>query len=556
MTVSGDAVSSKIDEYAKTHLGQLRSQESVSQKDMTKYDIAAQMLANGVLTEAEFETWAFETKEGKDSYNAKWDTPSVFGNGFAFGTYDTYNNGSYLDDIALSLEQENPQSSRPLSSAQVPQQQSQQTRTYAADKLLQQAGNAKDKLTDYYNSIGTISFDAVQQGLESIGNYTWDFLTGRNDFTTVYENADAIINNEIPGILRLKNTTNSPEEFNKKFKELYGIDYNEQAFQNLQQADTNLQTATAYQNLSDNIQTTLSNIDNADPANVRKAAMFHILPHVGNNKELAQQYITQLNGIAQNDDTKFVQELKTFLSNAKTEYDNQLKSLNKDTLEQEYKEAYKEAMGNYNSEEVINQYISNMKTQATVLEIGTTIAASYFAMGSTAMRTLGTKVMQTTSNLGTKTGAIVGNITIKGAGTATTAAFNPAVTLVSDATSKKGITAQTGQEAWEELKNGMMYGSFGAFVSGPIGDGVAKILSKNPQIFKSIIPKIIGTGTETTADVIFDRLTSDMTVKESLSQNGLMNYGMMFAGSAINKGAKLNNIKVKASSYELAFLKL
>ena len=545
MTVSGDAVSSKIDEYAKTHLGQLRSQESVSQKDMTKYDIAAQMLANGVLTEAEFETWAFETKEGKDSYNSKWDTPSVFGNGFAFGTYDTYNNGSYLDDIALSLEQENPQSSRPLSPAQVTQQHSQQTRTYAADKLLQQAGNAKDNLTDYYNSIGTISFDAVQQGLESIGNYTWDFLTGRNDFTTVYENADAIINNEIPGILRLKNTTKSPEEFNKKFKELYGIDYNEQAFQNLQKADANLQTATAYQNLSDNIQTTLSNIDNADPANVRKAAMFHILPHVGNNKELAQQYITQLNGIAQNDDTKFVQELKTFLKEAKTEYDNQLKSLNKDTLEQEYKEAYKEAMGNYNSEEVINQYISNMKTQATVLEIGTTIAASYFAMGSTAMRTLGTKVMQTTSNLGTKTGAIVGNITIKGAGTAATAAFNPAVTLVSDATSKKGITAQTGQEAWEELKNGMMYGAFGAYVSGPLGDSVSKILSKNPQIFKSIIPKIIGTGTETTADVIFDRLTSDMTVKESLSQNGIMNYGMMFAGSAINKGAKLNNIKVE-----------
>ena len=559
MSGTNDSISKKIDDYAMAHLDQLRSNEYISKKDMSKYDVAAQMLANGILSRDEFEEWAFGTKEGQDSYNSRFNSTSIFGNGFSFGKYDTYDNGTYLDDITLTLEQNNHQTQQQpspisaskteqkqnLSQEQLLEQQSQQTRAFAADKLFQQAGNAGDNLTNYYNGIGKVSFDAVQQGLQSIGNYTWDKITGRNDFVTVWENGEAI-SNEIGGIIRLKNTTNNPEEFNKNFKELYGIDYNEQAFQNLQKADTNLQTLNAYQNLSDNISNTLSNIDNAAPVNVRKAAMLHILPHVGNNRELAQQYVSQLNSIAQNDDKKFVQELKSFLTDAKNEYDSQIHSLDKNTLEQEYKSAYKQAMGNYNSEEIINEYISNMKTQAAVIEIGTTIAASYFAMGSTAMQNLGSKAMQLASaKFGTKAGAMVSNAAVKGIATTATAAFNPAVTIVSDATSKKGITEQTGQEAWEELKNGMMYGAFGAYVSGPVGDSVAKILSKNPQIFKSIIPKIIGTGTETTADVIFDRLTSDMTIQESLSQNGLMNYGMMFAGSAIHKGAKLNNVNVE-----------
>ena len=241
--MSGTDISAKIDEYAKTHIDELRSQESVKRQDMTKYDIASQMLANGMLTQAEFDSWAYGTKEGQDSYNERFDSPSAFGSGFAFGSFDsfnTYDNGTYLDDIAITLEQEKqassvssffaapkPEQNQPLPPHLAAQQKSQQTRTYAADKLYQQAGNAQDNLTDYYNSIGYISFDAVQQGLESIGNYTWDLLTGRNDFVTVYENAEAL-NNEIGGLIRLKNTT-SPEEFNAKFKELYGIDYNEQA---------------------------------------------------------------------------------------------------------------------------------------------------------------------------------------------------------------------------------------------------------------------------------------------------------------------------------------
>ena len=40
----------------------------------------------------------------------------------------------------------------------------------------------------------------------------------------------------------------------------------------------------------------------------------------------------------------------------------------------------------------------------------------------------------------------------------------------------------------------------------------------------------MGTATETTADVLFDRMTSDLSFVESLKQNGVMNFGMMIAG--------------------------
>ena len=52
----------------------------------------------------------------------------------------------------------------------------------------------------------------------------------------------------------------------------------------------------------------------------------------------------------------------------------------------------------------------------------------------------------------------------------------------------------------------------------------------------------MGTAAETTADVIFDGITSDVAFKDSLKQNGGFNFGMMIGGGIIHKS--LNKLSV------------
>ncbi len=134
------------------------------------------------------------------------------------------------------------------------------------------------------------------------------------------------------------------------------------------------------------------------------------------------------------------------------------------------------------------------------------------------------------------------------------AALSAAETIVGGITSNEGLTLDKGKEAWEQLKSGLMYNYFAAYVSGPLGNAVQKVLSKNPNFFKSIISShkftlVAGTTTETTADVLFDRLTSDLSLRESLEQNGLMNFGMMIAGArmhgASQNASALANVKIE-----------
>jgi len=130
--------------------------------------------------------------------------------------------------------------------------------------------------------------------------------------------------------------------------------------------------------------------------------------------------------------------------------------------------------------------------------------------------------------------------------TFTMGAMPATLTTLNAATSEEGFTEQNIKEIKEKFKNGMLYGGFGAYASGPLGNAVSNILSKKPYLFSTAVSKSIGTATETTADVIFDRITSDVEFKDSLKQNGGFNLGMMIAGGMIHK--YLNKLNVSNSN--------
>ena len=126
--------------------------------------------------------------------------------------------------------------------------------------------------------------------------------------------------------------------------------------------------------------------------------------------------------------------------------------------------------------------------------------------------------------------------------TLTMGAMPATLTTLNAATSEEGFTEQNIKEIKEKFKNGMLYGGFWAYVSGPLGNAVSNILSKKPYLFSIAVSKSMGTAAETTADVIFDGITSDVAFKDSLKQNGGFNFGMMIGGGIIHKS--LNKLSV------------
>ena len=56
------ALSSKIHEYAKTHLSELKKEEQVTGRKFTEYDVAQIMLKKGAITQKEFSVWSYSTE--------------------------------------------------------------------------------------------------------------------------------------------------------------------------------------------------------------------------------------------------------------------------------------------------------------------------------------------------------------------------------------------------------------------------------------------------------------------------------------------------------------
>ena len=539
-----DGISQKIDNYAKTHLSELRKTEDGRYK-LTKYDVAKYMLSKGQLSSADFAAW-MNTREGFDSQTLSVQQKNALkiGSIFSFDNPLTpQKEESYLDSLDSTFYREpitgiafNKTTRKKQVSAKPSSEikREAEIRQNVIDNLLNNAKQAQAMLAQYHNSIGYISSDAFVQGTNVIGNLLWDSWSGRNDFVTVFENENAIAY-EIKSLESLKKKVNKPMEFEREFQKLYGIKFDANKFEKLADATAKLNEMNAYEALSNYFTYGIEKLKSADTDTSALEPAILLEPLFGNimkSREFVENIRTECK-----DDTEFRNKLISILQESKKEADTKLSGFNRELLENDVKKAYKSAMGEYKSDEIIASYINSSRFNAMISETGFMLAGSLLAMGSKTVLNLSSKVI---SKFGLNAGT-----QITKAGMTVAMGSAPAVeTVVGGLTSRDGLTLEKGDEAWEELKNGLMYGVFGAYVSGPLGNVVSKALSKNPQIFKEIISSAkfstgAGTAVETTADVLFDRLTSDLTFKESMAQNGIMNFGMMFIGGRIHNKTQL-----------------
>ena len=549
-----DRISEKIDQYTKSNINRLRTAEEQSGRKLTKYDIAQQMLSEGKLSQSDFSSW-MNTREGYDSYTLTNQEKQALKKGsiWSFNNVspvlgeqsylDTFRNDEYIKEPITGIKlRKTPSKTQTSASSELKKES--EIRKSVVDLLLSNAEKALLMLKNYHNGIGYVSSDAFVQGMNVIGSTTWDNITGRDDFVTVFEN-ESELEKLIANLKSLKSKSTKPMEFAQEFKKIYGIEFDAKNFEKLSEVSTQINELGVYENLSKYFEYGINKIETSDASSFEPAAL--LAPIFGDNIAQAKEYIDDLRKECK-DETELKEKLKLILIESKQEADKKLKEYNPSKLENEYKQAYKEAMGNSQSDEVIEQYIQIQKMNAMGTEVAGTVALALLTSGSSAVLKTGSKVVS-------KLGAKLGGQVMKAGMTATMAAVPAAETIVGGLTSKDGLTAEKGEEAWEELKNGLMYGSFGAYVSGPLGNLFSKVLSKNPQIFSQIVASqkfSLGAGAamETTADVLFDRITSDMTFKESMAQNGIMNFGMMFVGARVHNDTNLPDVDLSQVKIE------
>ncbi len=538
-------VSQLIDSYTQSNLRKLKQEESKTGRKFTKYDIAQIMLLEGKLTEKDFTSW-MNTPEGFQNQTLTQMEKQALksGNIWTFNQgisstdefyLDTFMDPVYVKDPITNVTvQTIPEESTAPSYAQNDTDIRQQT----VNLLFSKAQIAQQMLTQYHNGIGYVSWDAFVQGVDVLGNVSWDSITDRNDFVTIFENEDAI-QSELKILKELQDSTSKPKKFEKIFKDFYGVDFNPQKFKKLAESSKKLDELNIHSGLSKYFEQLINEVKNSSNE-ISLETLLH--PVFGeNNIVVTAEIINSLKAECNNDE-ELKQKLISILQKSKSAVDEHLKDYDRTSLEDDLKKSYKSAMGDYASNEVIAQYIAVKQNNAMLSEAVGTLALTYLTMGTS-----------TTLQLSEKSklifGKTLGTQVFKGRMTAVTSSFAPIETIAGGLTSREGLTLDKGKEAFEELKNGLKYGSFATFVSGPLGNLVSKVLSKNPQIFSNIVAShkfssMAGLSVETTADALFERITSDVSFKESMAQNGIMNFSMMFAGGLINKGAKLPDVNL------------
>jgi len=422
-------------------------------------------------------------------------------------------------------------------------------REFAANLLLNNIVNANEKLENYRNGFGYISSDAVYHGLSNIGDWTWDAFTGRDDFKGYHEKSNDLAKQKTM-LQELTNLTSTKIEFEKKFKEIFGIDFDIEAFQNLQQASDDLNKLNTYEALSNRFKNSIDVINKNEGEFNFVSAMALVGPLFGNNMIKANEFVSNLEKDCSTDE-EFKEKLIAVLSNAKNEADRNVAMISVKTprehLEANYKQAYKNAMGDYHSSDDIDKFIEVSQRNTMYTEMAIIIASSTLTMGSSAVQGLGAKAV-------TKFGAKAGGHIFKAGMTAATASLSSVETVVSGLTSKDGLTSAKLSEAGEQLKSGLIFGAFGAYVSGPIGDKVVSLLKSNPNITSSIMQKVfsgVGFGTEITADALFELGLRGGDIEtlfaENASGEALGRFMNMILGGRAHHASKalLDNISLK-----------
>lgn len=427
---------------------------------------------------------------------------------------------------------------------------------FLADFLVDSSNEAYSIISDYNKNIGWANItDRAVNGFK--------VLTGQQDRIDLEQE----MKQQKTEVEKLKNTAYTRSgAFESQIERKFGVPFSHQNIESLKNFSTEYTRVSAYKEKYDNLKTGFSEVNRilqqeaeyeAARKHVRGPAAASLTPpspssnqkfgevlfELSNgDQKLVNEYMKKvsLSTASKNDIQKNLPEImKELESSCKKEYDNALNGKPFSQYENQYNSACKKVFGNKNSKDIAKNFVENSKTQAAYTEIGITIATSLLLPGSSAVKN---GMQKAAVKFGEKTAANA----FKAGMTATMGAMPATLSTLNAATSEAGFTEEKIEEIQEKFKNGLMYGSFGAYASGPLGSAMEKILSKNPSLMSNIVSKSMGAATETTADVLFDRITSDMTLKESLEQNGIMNFGMMIAGGRISKGTNkaLNELKI------------
>lgn len=422
--------------------------------------------------------------------------------------------------------------------------------------------------------LGDFLYGSSTSGLQEISNYNksvgWLNITDRavNSFKVYTGQTDRIeleenLKQEQKDYKKLKDAAYSkPGAFESQIERKFGIPYSHQNISYLKNTAEDYTRVTAYHEKYEGLKQGFSDVKNilrqekeykqalkyvkgpAAHALTAPSPSSHekfgetLLKFCNGNQELVNEYMKNISAkyTTRAEIEKHMPEIMDELLNkCKSEYKDALGVKSYSQYENEYNIACKKVFGKEDSKKIAQNFVKNAKTQAAYTEVGLTIATSLLLPQSSIVKT---SFQKTALQYGKK--AAVSNL--KSKMTLTMGAMPATLTTLNAATSEEGFTEQNIKEIKEKFKNGMLYGGFGAYVSGPLGNAVSNILSKKPYLFSTAVSKSMGTAAETTADVIFDGITSDVEFKDSLKQNGGFNFGMMIGGGIIHKS--LNKLSV------------
>lgn len=445
-----------------------------------------------------------------------------------------------------------------------------QLRNFAAEYLYDSANNAYAEIKKYNSGVGLISTDAIVNGFK--------ILTGQEDRHALQER----LGKELNEIEQLNSALRQPGAWESKFERTRGVLYNPENIEKLKNKSDEYLEITAwhdkYQTLNSGIKEikdilrqeqeykqTMKNVRGPAAASIRPPKVSShekfgqiLLEFCDGNKELVNEYMSQLTskmGSRAEIEKNFVKILDELQQNCKKDYEKHLNGKTYEQYTKEYENAYSKALGGKDPEKETQSYITKAKTAAAYTEMGIIIASSLLLPGSST-------VAKGTAALAKQVGTKAAGQIVKGTMTFTMAAAPAGLTALSAATSEDGFTDEKKAEMLDKVKSGLLYGGFGAYVSGPMGNVIENLIKTKPLALSTAVSRVISSGkvtnavakttgvaAETSADVLFDQLTSDMSIRESLETNGGMNFAMMLAGGRIAKMQQaLQGIKVEQST--------
>lgn len=427
---------------------------------------------------------------------------------------------------------------------------------FLGDFLYNSTSSGLQTITNYNDSIGILNItDRAVNGFK--------VLTGQQDRIGLQEQ----MTKEVEEAKKLQKAAYSqPGAFESKIERKFGIPYSHSNVEQLKTASEEFTRVSAYHDKVELLEQGFEEVKNIlrqeqeyEQAKkyVRGAAAASLTPpeitshqkfgevllqFCNGDKNVVNEYMKNLSssmGSRAEIEKNLPQIMNELLTKCKEQEQEALLGKTFSQYEQEYNTACKKVFGTKDYKQTAQNFVNNAKTQAAYTEVGLTIATAILLPGSSTVKT---GIQKAALKYGEKT-AVQG---FKAAMTFGTGSMPAVLSTLNAATSKEGFTPEKIEEIKEKFKNGLVYGGFGAYVSGPLGNAVEKVLSKNPTMLSNIVSKTMGTATETSADVLFDRITSDLSFTESLKQNGVMNFGMMIAGGRIAKGSdnSLSSLKV------------